>query len=171
MAYSSIAGIFRPGIVRMLDLDAWGALTSALKKAGLIGALIPERAKQPGVADSGESRRKRIEDEVKQVLAAIEASPVPDTEWASMRELLGEELLERLLGISMASIQRYAAGSRTTPQAVAERLHLVALVAADLSGSYNEYGIRRWFERKRKSTWRESPGRSAREERGMVAGP
>jgi hypothetical protein len=32
---------------------------------------------------------------------------------------------------------------------VAERLHWLAMVVADLAGSYNALGIRRWFERPR----------------------
>lgn len=74
---------------------------------------------------------------------------MPSSEWTSMRELLKDDLLERVLNVSRQSIQRYAAGDRQTPQAVADRLHAIALIASDLAGSYNEFGIRRWFERPR----------------------
>jgi hypothetical protein len=47
------------------------------------------------------------------------------------------------------SLRRYAAGQRTTPDDVADRLHFVALVVADLAGAYNPFGIRRWFDRPR----------------------
>ena len=40
-------------------------------------------------------------------------------------------------------------GDRATPDAVAARLHHLALVVGDLAGSYNDIGIRRWFRRKR----------------------
>jgi len=88
---------------------------------------------------------------------AIEASPMPTSEWISMRELLKDELLERLLGVSRQSIERYATRERQTPQAVADRLHVIALIASDLAGSYNEFGIRRWFDRPRAQLSGKSP--------------
>jgi AbrB family looped-hinge helix DNA binding protein len=47
------------------------------------------------------------------------------------------------------SLRRYASGTRPTPDPVAQRLHLLALIVADLRGAYNDYGIRRWFQRPR----------------------
>jgi hypothetical protein len=47
------------------------------------------------------------------------------------------------------SLRRYAAKSRTIPDLVAARLHFLALVVGDLGGAYNDFGIRRWFERPR----------------------
>jgi hypothetical protein len=82
-------------------------------------------------------------------LEAVDASPHPDGEWDPARELLGDELLARVLQISGSSLRRYAAGDRRTPDEVAWRLHLVARLLAALVGSYNDYGIRRWFERRR----------------------
>ena len=82
-------------------------------------------------------------------LEAVDASPHPDGEWDPARELLGDELLARVLQISGSSLRRYAAGDRRTPDDVAWRLHLVARLLAALVGSYNDYGIRRWFERRR----------------------
>jgi len=80
---------------------------------------------------------------------ALEESPVPEFEWDRLSEVLGLELLARLLGISGSSIRRYRANARTTPDDVAGRLHFLSLVVGDLSGAYNEMGIRQWFERKR----------------------
>ena len=80
---------------------------------------------------------------------ALEESPAPEFEWNRLGELLGLELLGRLLGISGSSIRRYRANARTTPDDVAERLHFLSLVVGDLAGAYNEIGIRQWFERKR----------------------
>lgn len=79
----------------------------------------------------------------------IEMSPVPAGEWGPAISALGEELLGSVLGISTSSVRRYHAGSRPTPQDAAERLHFVALLLADLAGSYNDYGLRRWFTRPR----------------------
>jgi len=63
----------------------------------------------------------------------------------------------RFLDISKPSLQRYASGERTTPQDVAERLHALALIVSDLAGTYNEFGIRRWFERPRAQLGERSP--------------
>ncbi|HJQ00250.1 MAG TPA: hypothetical protein VJ851_01500 [Jatrophihabitans sp.] len=79
----------------------------------------------------------------------IEMSPLPDGEWGPVLSTLGEDLVADLLGISASSIRRYHAGARSTPQEIAERLHFVALLLADLAGSYNDYGLRRWFTRPR----------------------
>jgi len=79
----------------------------------------------------------------------VEMSPYPPGEWPPALDVLGEDLLARLLGVSVSSVRRYSAGGRVTPQPVAERLHFLALVLADLAGSYNDYGMRRWFTRPR----------------------
>lgn len=79
----------------------------------------------------------------------IEMSPRPAGEWGPVLDTLGEELTGHVLGTSPSSLRRYRSGQRDTPQDVAERLHFLALLLADLAGSYNEYGIRRWFSRPR----------------------
>ncbi len=79
----------------------------------------------------------------------LEGSPHPASEWPAMVELLGQPLVSRLTGAGETSIRRYAAGERTTPDDTAQRLHFVALVCADLLGAYNEFGVRRWFQRPR----------------------
>jgi hypothetical protein len=80
---------------------------------------------------------------------ALAENPVPDRTWPVLAELLGVDLLARLVGVAPASARRYLTGDRATPDPVAERLHSIALVVGDLAGSYNEYGIRRWFVRPR----------------------
>lgn len=80
---------------------------------------------------------------------AIEESPVPSHEWRSLEQIFGVERLASLLGTSPASVRRYQAGSRETPDVIADRLHFLAMVVGDLAGAYNEIGIRRWFERSR----------------------
>jgi transcriptional regulator with XRE-family HTH domain len=83
------------------------------------------------------------------VIAALEASPVAKHEWPALSRVLEPEQLASLLGISMSSLRRYASGERDTPDAIAARLHHLALIVGDLAGAYNEVGIRRWFDRKR----------------------
>jgi hypothetical protein len=82
-------------------------------------------------------------------LEAVDASPRPNAEWAPTRDAVGDELLARLLRISVSSLRRYSSEERRTPDEVAWRLHVVARLLAALVGSYNDYGIRRWFERRR----------------------
>jgi hypothetical protein len=71
---------------------------------------------------------------------------------------LGEDMLASLLRISPASVRRYSRKERPTPDDVAARLHFVALLTADLSGAYNEFGIRRWFDRSRQALGDRAPG-------------
>jgi len=80
---------------------------------------------------------------------AVAASPPPEGEWQAARALLDDDLLGRLVGVSSSSLRRYAKRERTTPDDVAWRLHLVVELLAALLGSYNAYGIRRWFLRPR----------------------
>jgi len=88
---------------------------------------------------------------LRSTLEAVDASPRPQAEWAPTRDVVGDELLARLLRISVSSLRRYASADRRTPDEVAWRLHLVARLLAALVGSYNAYGIRRWFERPRRA--------------------
>ncbi len=88
---------------------------------------------------------------------ALEDCAAPAAEWPAMRAVFGDELLGELLAVSPASLRRYAAAERSTPQEVAERLHWLALVVADLAGAYNDFGMRRWFERPRSQLGGKSP--------------
>ncbi len=85
---------------------------------------------------------------------ALEASPVPKFEWAGLGRVLDREQLASLLAVSLSSLNRYQSGDRETPDAIAARLHFLALVIGDLAGSYNDIGIRRWFGRKRSASRR-----------------
>jgi uncharacterized protein (DUF2384 family) len=79
---------------------------------------------------------------------ALEESAAPEFEWKRLTDMLGLDLLFRLLGISASSVRRYKVAARATPDDVADRLHFLSLVVGDLSGAYNEIGVRQWFERK-----------------------
>jgi hypothetical protein len=91
--------------------------------------------------------------DVAEVLAELESilesSPAPEREWPVLIDLFGIDALAGLLAVSSASVRRYLRGDRTTPDRVAARLHFLAMVVSDLSGAYNDFGIRRWFERAR----------------------
>ena len=83
------------------------------------------------------------------MIAALEASPAPQFEWGGLGRVFDAEQLASLLNISISSLKRYQAGERATPDAIAARLHFLALLVGDLAGSYNDIGVRRWFQRQR----------------------
>ena len=129
-----------------LDAALLDELAACLQSAGV--------ASEPAArlrADIAGGRGSRVSaDDLRAVVEALDASPMPDGEWQPARELLGDELLARLVGgVSQSSLHRYAAGTRETPDDIAWRLHVVARLLAALLGSYNAYGVRRWFERRR----------------------
>ena len=85
-----------------------------------------------------------------QVYELLEECPSPATEWQAVREVLNDDdLLAALLGIGPISVRRYAKGDRHCSDSVAARLHWLALLIDQLEGTYNAYGIRRWFKRPR----------------------
>jgi hypothetical protein len=95
--------------------------------------------------------------ELSSLWQALDDSPHPQGEWAGVRERLEDEQLARLLQISPSSLRRYASGQRETPDQVAWRLHTLTRIIAALIGSYNDYGVRRWFERPRAQLGGRSP--------------
>ena len=126
----------------VLDATVFGWLAARLRRAGIGGTIVPTLtavAKEPAL----------FERCLDQLNDALEASPAPSTEWSRLLRTLDRETLARLLGISPASVRRYAATTRETPDDVAARLHWLALIVGDLAGAYNDIGIRQWFERKR----------------------
>lgn len=98
------------------------------------------------------------------IAEALEQSPAPAHEWPAVLRVLGFDLLVRLLGISVSSARRYLSGDRTTPDAVAARLHFLALVVGDLAGAYNDIGARRWFDRPRARLGGATPAEALRED-------
>lgn len=88
---------------------------------------------------------------------AFTASPLPDRELPELLRVFDRDDLADLIGTSAVSLGRYQAGSRRWPDQLADRLHWLALVIADLAGAYNEFGIRRWFERRRTQLGDRSP--------------
>ena len=91
------------------------------------------------------------------MIAALEASPAPQFEWGGLGRVFDAEQLASLLNISISSLKRYQAGERATPDAIAARLHFLALLVGDLAGSYNDIGVRRWFQRQRTRLYGRAP--------------
>ena len=88
---------------------------------------------------------------------ALRENPIPNREWPALLDVFGADALAGLLEISASSVQRYAKQERDTPEDVVSKLHWLALVVGYLRGSYNAFGIRRWFERSRRALGGESP--------------
>lgn len=120
------------------DLEGLRALGDRLAHEG-IGQAVPLTA----------GDRTAFLDTIGRLHQALEDSPLPSRELPALLEVLGPELLSRLLSVSESSIRRYAAGERTPPDDIANRAHLLSGVVGDLRGGYNEFGVRRWFDRRR----------------------
>jgi uncharacterized protein (DUF2384 family) len=138
-----ILGEKRP---RTFSAEAFHQALVALAAAGI--ARTEVQSLEAG--HSGREALRRIDD-------ALEASPLPDSEWPAMTAVLGDDLLTRLVHSSLSSAGRYRRGERLTPDLVAARLHFVTLIVADLAGAYNDRGIRRWFSRPRPQLDRKTP--------------
>jgi transcriptional regulator with XRE-family HTH domain len=136
-------GILRAADVAGLDLDAVRYIVERVGAAGI--ARFPAHA----IDNVEPVSREEAAALLRLVIDALEASPLPASEWPSLARVFEPEQLAALLGISVSSLRRYLAGGRETPDAVAARLHFLALVVGDLSGAYNQIGIRRWFNRRR----------------------
>lgn len=136
----------RDGMPIELDRAFLGELAALLRRNGVAAIATASLARATKAEPLDEAN---LIEALRATLEAVDASPHPQGEWPPARELLGDDLLARLLRVSLSSLRRYAAGERRTPDDVAWRLHLIARLLAALVGSYNDYGIRRWFERRR----------------------
>ena len=136
-----------------LDDAAMQGLERGLADAGIGRGLASE------LHASSSADPERLSVLLRKISVALNESPVPEREWQAVERVLGLESMAQLLGISASSARRYFAGTRTTPDAVAARLHFLAFVVGDLAGAYNDVGIRRWFHRPRKMLDGNTPAR------------
>ena len=140
-----------------IDVETMGLVLTQLRARGLFPRLLDLSAHaflKPAV---GAGTTRALLHALRRANDALEVSAVPGDEWRHLRGVLGDDLLARLCGISLPSLRRYASGARSTPDEVASRLHTVALLVADLSGAYNDFGVRRWFLRPRTQLGGRSP--------------
>lgn len=138
ITYAETIRLIAPGEGGSIS-EAFKAAHAELARHGIVRHLGPLMAR---------ARIEDLEEPAKALLSALENSPLPEAEWAPMNEIFNDGLTN-LLGISPSSLTRYRSGERSTPDQVAARLHVVAMIVADLAGSYNDFGIRRWFQRPR----------------------
>jgi hypothetical protein len=141
----------RDETIDRLDTGTMRRVTRRIADRGIGRALVLQ------LEGAGAGRAGELHRILRELSAALEDSPLPELEWPRLRDVLGLELVAELVGVSVPSARRYGAGERRTPDDVAARLHFVALVVGDLAGTYNEIGIRRWFERERSQLGGRSP--------------
>ena len=130
--------------IERLDMTVFRRLVEGIARAGIGNGLLAD------LAASSSPDPRRLSVTLQELNEALDASPTPASEWLGVNRILGGDVLAPLLGISPSSVRRYLSGSRATPDVIAARLHFLALVIGDLAGAYNDFGIRRWFNRPRK---------------------
>lgn len=145
-------GLLGPRAIDRLDLDEWERVARDVSRAGIGQGLFVAHAR---ITDLETDRFREM---LQHVNEALDASPVPVSEWPALHRVLGPRLLARLLNVSTMSLRRYQSGTRTTPDDVVARLHALALIVGDLAGAYNDAGIRRWFVRPRTILGNRAPG-------------
>ena len=144
--------------VTCLDDTALLGLKAGMAEAGIGQTFLAELHRLPS-ADPN-----RLSALLEKITEALDQSPAPGHEWRALQDVLGLELLTRLLGISQSSARRYLSGSRSTPDAIAARLHFLAFVVGDLAGAYNDIGVRRWFDRRREHLDGKTPAQALGDE-------
>jgi hypothetical protein len=131
------------------DRQLWDALQRVAANAGENGVGLRAgshlRATSLGEAWDVDLVRNLVD----QLGDALEGSPLPSREIPELVRVLGWPLLVRLSSGVEVSLRRYARDERVAPDDLANRLHVLALIVADLRGGYNDFGVRRWFERPR----------------------
>lgn len=148
---SAAMGLLSGPPITRLDAASVGRLVKCLQRHGIastagvaLAPLLRDRARPLDAASA-----RALEQRIDQVADALEASAAPAAEWPAMRKVFGDDMLAELVQVSTSSLKRYAAGERAAPALAVARLHWLAMVVADLAGAYNNFGIRRWFERPR----------------------
>ena len=137
--------------IERLDMTVFRRLVEGIARAGIGNGLLAD------LAASSSPDPRRLSVTLQELAEALDASPTPASEWLGVNRVLGGDVLAPLLGISPSSVRRYLSGSRVTPDVIAARLHFLALVIGDLAGAYNDFGIRRWFNRPRKLLGNHAP--------------
>jgi len=130
--------------IKRLDLASFREVVGKIAEAG-IGSEIQAALSTP----SGRIGPPEMNALLDRLETAIDESPTPEHEWPALDNLFGSERLASLLGVSPLSVRRYRSGVRRTSDLLAARLHFIATLVGDLSGAYNDIGVRRWFERPR----------------------
>ncbi len=78
-------------------------------------------------------------------------------EWAAIREILGDGAVSQLVGVEPVTVALLADGQLLISAGVAERLNWLHSVLSDLAGAYDDFGVRRWFDRPRAQLNHQAP--------------
>jgi hypothetical protein len=148
-------------LIDKLDLELIRSIALEASSAGV------GRNAALALMDRGGTTPARLKTLIHRLDRALSDSPMPDRELGELLRIYDYVGLATLLDTSVASLRRYASASRTVPDAIADRIHYLALVTSDLAGSYNDFGLRRWWERPRTSL----DGRSPRSALGTAWDP
>lgn len=76
---------------------------------------------------------------------------------ASLHSQLGEELLSALLRIPTSEVLALTRGRERATKTTTDRVYYLSKVIEYLSGTYNTFGVQRWFLRSRGQLDRRSP--------------
>ena len=77
----------------------------------------------------------------------IETKPLPELDLKVLLNIFGLVQTSALLGVE--ELRRYLDEPSELSQASKERAHYLAMIISDLTGSYTQSGIQKWFQRKR----------------------
>lgn len=149
LARVQMMSLWEPSAGLILDRDLYDAVVESLHEAGMANGLRVWRMTDPLRSLEGDDLSQAWLTAWTSIGDVVDECPYPQGEWGPARALLGDDLLGEVLSISASSLRRYATGSRETPDRIATRLHAISQITSALAGSYNDYGIRRWFERVR----------------------
>ena len=144
-------GLLTARTIHRLDRAEWERVVRDVIRGGVGKGILA------GHSGAAAPESDRLRATLRRVNEALDASPVPASEWPALQRVLGADLLARLLAISAVSVRRYSSGARSIPDDVAARLHALALMVGDLAGAYNDAGIRRWFTRPRTALGNRAP--------------
>ena len=144
-------GLLTARTIERLDLEEWERVVNDVIRGGVGKGILA------GYSDATTLESNGWRATLRRVNEALDASPVPASEWPALQRVLGADLLGRLLNVSTVSVRRYSSGARRIPDDVAARLHALALMVGDLGGAYNDAGIRRWFTRPRTALGNRAP--------------
>lgn len=142
--------------LRVLDWEAVQGVVGGIARAGIATALAPRLEETHEPAELGALLRR--------LTAILRENPAPEFEWRRLQKVLPADELSKLVNVSVASVTRYGAGARKTPDVVAARLHFLVRIVHHLEGAYNEVGVRRWFQRPRAALGRRAPAEVLRGE-------
>lgn len=145
------------GLIEAVDEPVGARLLAMLNELKRVHVGTEQAAVLQEQLQGQSADRAAVRGAVNHLYAVLGESPLPEREWRSLLGYFDAADLGALLKTSESSVKRYAADVRTTPDHIADRLHWLAITVGYLSGSYNAYGIRRWFQRPRQALGGRSP--------------